>query len=390
MTPGQARKGLLALIGHNRPDHPLPALDDMAGWTALAQAAADYRMEPWLWGRISRQELSAPVPEPFREAWKLAHRTAALDHLSLERELRRIGVAFDAAGLQALALKGPWLARHAYAHPAERPMRDLDLLVPRQDLPKAWRILAAAGWRGAPANSTEMLAKHLPPLFAASGVMVELHGDAWEASEALEWGAPPLESAAMMERGNRSQYAGIAWPDPADMLSHLIIHGVYTHRLDVGPQLLVDVGRLLDSATMDWATFHARARSGGWSRAAGLVLSLTDRWARPGTLEEACPTEWPDDQALGDAEAVLVQDPEQRRAMAFAVSIGEAWRAGGVRGLARRIVSRISPSADAEDGAASGSRFGQATRYARTLIRPSLRRRAMASIRLGDWVFDRD
>ena len=57
--------------------------------------------------------------------------------------LRRLLESLHEAGVQATVLKGPHLARWAYANPAHRTFTDIDLLVPHGDIEAALEVIAA-------------------------------------------------------------------------------------------------------------------------------------------------------------------------------------------------------------------------------------------------------
>ena len=69
------------------------------------------------------------MPAAIAGSWRAAHRRAAITALAQCADLARTAGLLEAAGFAPIALKGAWLAHHAYPEPAQRPMRDLDLLV---------------------------------------------------------------------------------------------------------------------------------------------------------------------------------------------------------------------------------------------------------------------
>src|SRR5687767_13504493 len=68
--------------------------------------------------------------------------TAGLDALAV-----RTASAFAREGIPSLLLRGPVMARWLYDDPAERPYSDVDLLVPRDRLVDASRVLLSMGMR---------------------------------------------------------------------------------------------------------------------------------------------------------------------------------------------------------------------------------------------------
>lgn len=305
-------------------------------WAALATIARDHRLAPHLHGRIVRGEIAPAVPSALEQEWQAAHRAAGLDALVQRREALMLGQLLAEAGIGAAALKGAWLAWNAYPAPAERPLRDLDLLVAEHDAPEALSLLLSAGLMPAyrlpddPAQHAA-LAKQFPPLVSPRGVVVELHAHAWEPPGSMEWSTPPTADAALLNRAQCDETVGtLRHLAPADMLAHLCIHAAYSHRFEVGPLLLPDIDYLLQRAAIDWSAFWRNARGGGYARGAALVLALVDRWRRPGLLAESgCPIR-PDEPAVAQASALLVQSPGLRKSTRSFAAFRTALADGGL------------------------------------------------------------
>ncbi len=220
----------------------------------------------------------------MRADWHEAHRLATLQAMLTRHELRECARLLEAAGAAPIALKGAWLGAHAYPAPALRPMRDIDLLVPQDQVLAAYSALKAAGYRdyGPAEMSLEQavrLDKHLPPLIAPHGTVVELHHRLSEPDGRLDH-ASPVQQVPGTARTVRDEN-GIAYLAPEETLAHLIVHAVYSHWLDCGPLLLPDIDYLLRAAPVDWPAFWLRATSEGWRSGARLVLELVASY-RPG------------------------------------------------------------------------------------------------------------
>jgi hypothetical protein len=257
------------------------------------------------------------VPQPLAEQWYGAFRDAAIRALVQRGALLDVADRLERAGLPHVALKGAWLAFHAYSHPAERPLRDLDLLLPADALLPAWHLLHSAGWSGArlaPAALAEfaLRERHLPPLISAEGAVVELHGALHEPEDARVDAAPL--AARMLANAHEDT---IRYPQPADLLAHICIHAAYSHRLNVGPLLLSDVDYLLRAQPIDWSAFWRDAEAGGYIRGAALCLGLVERWCRRGVLRQSgCPLAITAAQ-VDAASALLVQPASARKDIAL-------------------------------------------------------------------------
>lgn len=84
--------------------------------------------------------MTSEPPGPSQAAWAAAT-TLMVDHATAD-----VLLAFRAAGVEALLLKGPSIARWLYRDGAPRPYLDTDLLVPPADAMEAGRVLTRMGY----------------------------------------------------------------------------------------------------------------------------------------------------------------------------------------------------------------------------------------------------
>ncbi len=304
-------------------------------WEALDQRAAEHRLQPLLHARWGDHEA---VPEAIRAAWGEAYRSSAILALHQRAELLAIVELLARAGIPALALKGAWLAWHAYAAPAERPLRDLDLLVPIESAVAAQELLLTEGFvqddPGAlPLGEWAKRFKHLPALTSPGGTVVELHTRLWD-----EDGRNPPQPEGLFERAIAGRdHPQLLYPAPPDMLMHLAVHAAF-HRFDGGPLMLVDFERLLATTAFDWPAIWQRAASEGWARAAALALAGTDRWLRPGLHDEVqCPAAVPD-ELLDELPLILAKPQAAREGDIAAAKLARADLSG--REKLRRVLAR--------------------------------------------------
>lgn len=135
--PVSRRQRVLAVALEGPKDEAREALRELASLSDLEALAFHHRLAPAL-----ARRLEAP-PAPLAAA---LHRTAAIG-LATELELHQAGEALDGEGLAWVVIKGCDLRSRVYARREDRPVGDVDLLVPREDLAGARRALEAAGWR---------------------------------------------------------------------------------------------------------------------------------------------------------------------------------------------------------------------------------------------------
>jgi hypothetical protein len=172
--------------------------------------------------------------------------------------------ALQGAGVDVMLFKGAALGALVYETPGARPMRDLDVLVPEEQAPKALATLLAAGWapgevplpRPPGVLPTEFLRfRHSADLHGSGGAEVDLH---WHATEAWCWpGADDAlwASSRPIEVGGRVVRALM----PEDELLVACVHGV---RWNPVPPLrwAADVLTILRSGPIDWVVVVEHAR----------------------------------------------------------------------------------------------------------------------------------
>ena len=379
------RRCLLALVGNLPEDLSQRSAQD---WQAIDRLAALHRLQPLL--HFAHADNTA-IPSAIRAGWRTSHRAAAMQALASRAALEDCCLLLDNAGHQPIALKGAWLGTHAYPDPALRPMRDLDIWVPVEGVLGAYQVLLEHGY--APFEPPEMtlvdivrLDKHMPPLRSPRGIAIELHHRLWEPEGRLDHPSPTADEAAIRAR-SQTDADGIRMLDPQDTLAHLIVHAVYSHRLDCGPLLLSDIDFLLRRAPSDWPRFWAEARAGNWQQGARLVLELVQRW-RPGAVVELTGDPAPA-ELVEAAPDLLLQELDTRQSAQLAATTLKAGPARLVERLRGRRSAAGQPTVTREmghEGGLIGWAASRAWRSASQLARADVRRQSRQLAALSKWL----
>jgi hypothetical protein len=162
-----------------------PQLAPNLDWQRVFTEASLGRLTPLLSARPI-----AGVPSWFFERCRQDLRENQARHLLLYEQLEQLLVAFSAANVEVMVVKGPVNADVLYANPCWRPMVDIDLVVRDADWKQSIEILAGLGfepensqWSGLTEELTGQIAllKSVGPSIAA----VELHHDLKFLSERL-------------------------------------------------------------------------------------------------------------------------------------------------------------------------------------------------------------
>lgn len=329
---------LLALLGSA--SQPGPQLLQSLGppdWERIGAIARTHRLGPQL---HSLHRDAADVTSALRDEWREAHRAAAITALAQRADLEDCCELLERHGFHPLALKGAFLARHAWPEHALRPMRDLDLLLPQDQVLAAYDLLLANGYTQPEPSKLSLtdhvrLEQHMPALSMPRGSWLELHMRISELEGRLEYATPAGNEAVVLARA--VMFDGIRYPCANDMLGHLITHAIYGHRLDCGPLLLGDVRYLVARHAVDWDAFWAEAHAGRWAAGAALVFELVrayhgaDAVPRHGQEPAVSP------EMLDLAQDLIVQDWETKIFSRFAATIAT----GGFGYVWRRITGRM-------------------------------------------------
>lgn len=387
MPPGALRRVLLDLFGNVRqPD--LSRLDS-SDWDWIDRMAMLRRLQPLL---HAQHQDNPAIPKRIASSWRAAYRESALLALARTAELKECIALLENAGFTPLALKGAWLAPHAYPDPAQRPMYDLDVLLDPGTVLEGYALLKRSGYEQAypeeiPLRDMIRLEKHLPTLVGPRGAMIELHHRMADPHGALDHFSPEPDETAIRSRARRID--GVSYPGAEDMLVHLIIHAAYAHRFDCGPRVLADIDFLLRKERVDWTAFWQRGQAEGWRDGARLVLDLTRANRANVRIDLAADSGPPPPAAVLDGTVqLLFQEPETCASAGFAATVLK----GGWKGLARRFSGARAAEGEApavREMASEGGRLGWALsrlgRVAGDLARSDVRRQSRELARLSSW-----
>jgi hypothetical protein len=381
------------MLGEVTPDVSQFAVLNGEDWQALDAMAGEHRLRPMLHHRWS-DNLANFIPEDLLRGWSHAHRDSAMAALAQRGDLLATHRLLGNDGITGVALKGSMLAWHAYPAAALRPLRDIDLLIGPDEAVRAWEILVAEGYE--PLAQAEMamddmlrLAKHMPPLRARGGSVLELHMRPWQ-TQLPRGGDAPDWTGLVAEARNYSVDDLLLYPSPEDMLVHLAVHGCLSGApLDCGPLLLSDVAYLVENSEIDWDGFWERGRAQVWSRPVAFALSLADRWFKPGLYEHsACPISIPD-ELIEQSPELLLQSVEDLDSAVLASTMSGSGKIGTVwsRLSGNRLGARRDFSVDGGFLRWFGSR---AAKHGKALMRAGTRERASRMAKVTQWLVGDD
>lgn len=282
------------------------------------KSVREHRLGPMLRYMLDRHHLNVIIPDPIRNVMDQAYKVAVLRSLSAKQSLIKIHRQLVIHRVPYIALKGAYLAFHAYPEAALRPMRDLDILVPKdRDLEAYFSLLAEGNQRieqfsGDPVEVSKT-SHHLPQLLEPNGRMIiEIHNalsHAQDAALSLAQDSSFWSRATSQPIGNEL----VMFESPIDLMLHLIHHSVYHHHFDNGPLLLSDIAFLLKRCEIDWMLFWVMANHQGINSGCILALKLVERyWPETVIVWPKQAYDYPSEELLDDAACSLLRDYELR------------------------------------------------------------------------------
>lgn len=231
-------------------------------WGPLVWLAEMSRATPVLWKHLRRLDAQRLPPEA--RALQSAAMVSEFRMRHLETRLDQCIQLIEGAGIPVMLLKGAGLAKTVYESFVDRPMSDLDILVPTDRTTEAWELLRGAGWRMAEGQDRSELYEtqhhHLPPLYDPDGTetAVEIHRQIFPGSHPFAFTADSLWADARPLPGSET----VVLPSPEHQIIHLAIHYAWSHMMGhfAGWRTFRDVGRIMRNHQMDWDGVVDRAR----------------------------------------------------------------------------------------------------------------------------------
>jgi hypothetical protein len=144
-------------------------------WDQLLFTAEHHGMAPLLYMHLTR--IQADLPDDFIRGLRLLKLRHKQANSLLMSSLQEILPVLESNGIRCLVLKGAALCQTVYRDIGLRPMRDIDLLLAKEDVHRAHALLETYGFHCGGDTLPEDY-YHLPPLFKnleGMRICVELH-----------------------------------------------------------------------------------------------------------------------------------------------------------------------------------------------------------------------
>ena len=263
------------LSGRKIPDARLEKLSP-SDWESLVVLALRLNVGGVFYREIKSRNIPTElIPVDVRNRLRDAYRNYATWNTSLFFSASKVLKSLADNRLPVIALKGLSLAKNIYGDIALRPMSDIDLLVKKEDLVRASRILLTLGYeQDFPAWENALkIFHHLPPFTNKNGAMIELHWNIVTPDNPIKVDLDGLWERACLIIINNVEVLAFS---PEDLFLHLCIHACV--HLPIGLSLihLCDIAGLIKTSAdkIDWPVVIERAARWGGQNCVYLMLLL--------------------------------------------------------------------------------------------------------------------
>jgi len=266
-----AQRFLVRLLAAGENPAPCPELTPEQ-WGSFVEEAGIHRVAPLAWRRLSDLH-SDRVPDHILERLRPHYLRNAFRNALLFRQTAEAAGALSAEGIPVMLLKGIHLARFLYEEPALRSMADIDVMVPRDRIRDADRVLVEMGYGPLPRpdiNRFLLHSNHLPPLEKDGGEVVEIHYDIERPNHPFS-----VDAAALWNRARLTtiDHERVFVPATEHLLITLCLHLAYHHRFGrAALKGLVDIATVIRRGDLDWSAVARTANE--WKAGAFVYVTL--------------------------------------------------------------------------------------------------------------------
>jgi len=204
------------------------ALAQPVDWAAVERMAEQHSMMPPFAYALTRYGGDL-VPREIRERLQQRLLLNSRTNLTWLQEWRRILLAFEAAGIPVISLKGPALASQAYRNIALREFCDLDLLIRPGEVRAAHDTLVREGYElrfsqapGADAASLLSRNRQLEFVNHERGTLIDLHWGALHEMFSFQLSVDRLFRAAQVAECEGITFLSLS---PEHLMLYLCAHG---------------------------------------------------------------------------------------------------------------------------------------------------------------------
>ena len=176
-----------------------------------------------------------------------------LNYLIMKKSLAEIVKEFNQKKISFVVLKGMALNLEKIFLPGIRQHRDIDLLVKKEDIGRAYKILRKLKFKydnPETSDDAKYLNKHqLPPMRNDFGIILELHH---RITNVNLFKKCPLTNSFFEKKKESKLLKGVFIPSLDCLIAHTLYHGIKHHRYTHGPIFLFDLSAIYKFNKNKW------------------------------------------------------------------------------------------------------------------------------------------
>jgi putative nucleotidyltransferase-like protein len=306
---------VLSLLGASQTEEALSRLGTLSvdEWAGVIEAAEVQGAAPMLLGRVQALKLGVPA-ETGRQLREILHNNTARN-LQMLRQFETLAAALVGAGIPFMPLKGIYLCTNLYASVGDRPVWDIDLLVPPTDIERAAQAVEGLGYRPSRPYRLDLEQRsyhHLPVFRKKGAAPLELHWTLLNPRFKLDLDWDELWGRSVTARVGEAHVQVLS---PADLVIYLCAHTAYQHVYMDSVRSLYDIKLAVErfASRLDWGEVAQRSTRWHLLNSLYLTLRLTDQLLGCSIPQSVWPRLRPADfheELVAAAAARLMEDSE--------------------------------------------------------------------------------
>jgi len=230
-------------------------------WAAILELAHLHQVDQFLYPIVRTWDPAFQPEEELMVKWRHSFLNAAANYTRASAQTTEFLKALHTAQVRVVPLKGIWLAENIYEDGACRPMCDIDLLVPPEDLVRARAVFERLGYTTTDYFSNLERDKHIRYTRPDTVLPIELHWRLWRTSEMDQHLSEP-NSNRIWEGLQEEKLHGVPvhiFP-PDRQLVYLAQH-IQNHNLTVPLRAYLDLILLSRCSQFNLARLNEEART---------------------------------------------------------------------------------------------------------------------------------
>ena len=242
-------------------------------WESILKKVTIHRIGPILSYAIKKASSDCYIPQSFKNILDRAYETTLARNTFIYHISDKLIKGFKDREIPLLIMRGPALGKSLYPDIALRPMSDIDILIKKEDYPKAHEMLYQLGYRTfIPSYTSQVIYVNKD---SQMPLEIELH---WDLDSKLEEDINQIWNNTRTIKTNAND---MLMPRPEELLGHLLGHlNKHIRRGEAKLIWFCDIYLLIKryGEDMDWNYFWNKVEGNSLGKPLYEILSLIKEW----------------------------------------------------------------------------------------------------------------